>query len=372
MEILNIAVKEIKCIFRNKKILVMDIIFPLILIFVLGTVLSGALNKSPDIKDVNVGYTISSSGDLGTSFSKFVDSGNKLHMKFLKFKSYEQGIKAVENKDCEIFVEVKDSKILLYKNNSYDFEGSLVESVIRAFAQRYNAVASIADINPRALSGLDNDIASINLVKNTSLQGKREPCSMDYYAVSMLTLILMYSALTGLYSILDEVKTMDRVFCSPVNKNVILAGKLIGYMLFSAVQIMFLIVFSKYVFNAYWGAHIGIILLIALAESIMTMSFGMAMAFLIKDHNSSRSIVNLVIVVMGFLGGAYFPIDNIGKALQQVSSISPIKWINNSIFQIIYSNDYSMAGVSIVISLAAAAVFVFITSFSYRREGSLT
>lgn len=52
---------------------------------------------------------------------------------------------------------------------------------------------------------------------------------MDYYALTMLTLILMYSSIAGVFAIKSETiaRTLNRLLCSPVGKHEILIGKIL-------------------------------------------------------------------------------------------------------------------------------------------------
>lgn len=53
--------------------------------------------------------------------------------------------------------------------------------------------------------------------------------AMDYYALTMLTLILMYSSIAGVFAIKSETiaRTLNRLLCSPVGKHEILIGKIL-------------------------------------------------------------------------------------------------------------------------------------------------
>ena len=82
-------------------------------------------------------------------------------------------------------------------------------------------------------------------------------------------------------------------------------------------------------------------------------------------------ILNTFIPVMVLLGGGYVPLEVMaqgGSFLYKLSDISPLKWINQSIFRVIYDNDFSLVPTAIMINLAAAAVFIMASSLLYKKE----
>lgn len=131
------------------------------------------------------------------------------------------------------------------------------------------------------------------------------------------------------------------------------------------------ILFSKYVLNAYWGEHIWVVLLVLISEVLMTISLGAGTAFALKNEGAAMGILNTFIPVMVLLGGGYVPLEVMaqgGSFLYKLSDISPLKWINQSIFRVIYDNDFSLVPTAIMINLAVAAVFIMASSLLYKKE----
>lgn len=370
MSVLIIAFKTIKQTFRNKQAVIMGLLFPIVLIFILGTVLSGAFSDSTTFKDISVAYLEQDSGYLSKGFDGFIDKGNSIGIKYSKVNTEAEGLKAVKNGKSTGLLEINDKGMKLYKSDLAGIQGSVVESIMKSFLQRYGAVIEIAKVNPGALNEINNNTSYEGLVTNISLNNKAKPEAMDYYAVTMLTLIILYSSMTGMYSIAGEriAKTQDRLFCAPVSKYKILMGKILGTIIYSALQIVLIIAFSKFVFHAYWGDHLGTVFIIALAESVMTVSLGAGLSFIIKDTGVLSGLLSMFSSILAFLGGGYFPLDGMGKTMQLVTNISPVKWINQAMFQVIYSNDFSSVGIAIGISLLISAIFIAISSLGYRKE----
>ncbi|WP_010236666.1 ABC transporter permease [Clostridium arbusti] len=370
MSVFIIAFKEIKQTFRNKQSILMGLLFPIVLIFILGTVLSGVFSNSSTFKNISVTYIEESKGYLSEGFEGFIDKGNSLGIKFSKVQTADEGLKSVKDGKYTCFLKINDKGMELYKSDLAGIQGDVVESMMKSFLQRYGAVMEIAKVSPSVLAKINSNTNYGGLVKNISLNSKTKPEAMDYYAVTMLTLIILYSSMNGMYSIVGEktTKTANRLFCTPVSKYKILMGKILGNVIYSAIQIAVIIAFSKFVFHAYWGNHIGTIFIMALAEAVMMVSIGAGMSFIIKDSAALNGLLSMLSTIFSFLGGGYFPIDGMGKNVQLVTNISPVKWINQAMFKVIYSNDFSSVGIAIIMSLLIAAIFIGISSLGYRKE----
>ncbi len=71
MKFLNIAINEIKINFRDKKSMIMFIIWPMMLITVLGFSLNSAFNKIDLFKDTKVIYTMREDTKNKQAFEEF-------------------------------------------------------------------------------------------------------------------------------------------------------------------------------------------------------------------------------------------------------------------------------------------------------------
>jgi ABC-2 type transport system permease protein len=177
--------------------------------------------------------------------------------------------------------------------------------------------------------------------------------------------------MTASYGITKERvrKTYNRVLISPIKRYEFFIGKLFGSIILTIIQMIVVILFSKYVLNAYLGENMLIFGLIILAEIIMAVSLGQGIAFLVKNETAVSGLLNAIIPIMVLLGGGYFPLEQFGSnILTTVAKISPLKWINDALFKVIYANDYSRVLQAIFINLIVAVAFLMAASIKYREE----
>lgn len=372
MNILNVLIKEFKQNIRNWKANIMMVLFPIVLIMILGAAFTGQFDRTVKLGNIKVLYTAQSSKELNDSFKSFTaDLGKNMGVSFREISDVNEGISSVKDTEysCYIILSNNPEEFKIYKNARFNSDANLVESMVKSFASRYSAIAQIARSNHQVVGKILAD-NTMDFVKTESLDRKRQPGSLDYYAVSMLSLILMYSSLTGFWAIKSEknMRTGNRMLCSPISKYEVLTGKVLGSIAVTLLQASVVILFSKYVLKAYWGSDILTVLLVIAAESIMAISMGTGIAYLIKNDGAASGLLNSIIPVIVFLGGGYVPLSVMGEGIAKFSDFSPVKWVNDAIFRVIYDSDYSHVLTAILINLAVAAGFIIISAMFSKKE----
>lgn len=370
MRIFKIMTKEIKENLTDKKVMAMMVLFPILLMIILGFAFSNTFNNNFKLKDVKVIYTDNGSKEISAGFKNFIEKGKEIGIEFKEIKNIDQGISDIKNAKYSDYIVLKNDNITIYKNDRNGIDSNIVESMLSTFVDRDKAISAIAKANPFALKNITAD-SNYNFVDVVSLDRNRQPTSKDYYSVTMLTLIILYGSISGVYAIDSErtKKTGNRILTSPTKKYEILTGKLLGTAFSLLIQSAIVFVFSKYVLGAYWGSNIGIIFLLILSEILFSISIGVGLGFIIKKGNTASGIISAIIPFIAFLGGSYFPIDSISsKVLMQIANISPVKWTNSAIFQIIFSNDYSFVSTALLINLICAALFVGLSAYLFSKE----
>ncbi|MED2634690.1 ABC transporter permease, partial [Bacillus thuringiensis] len=130
--------------------------------------------------------------------------------------------------------------------------------------------------------------------------------------------------------------------------------------------ILLVMLFSKFVFQANWGDHLGIIFLILLTQIFLAISFGLGIGYITKTPESSRAIIMVIVQLSSIFGGAYFVIEE-----NFVTNLSPLTWANTAVMKIIYANDVGAALPVICLNLGISALFLLIAIIALRRREGL-
>ena len=372
--IFSIIKKEILQNFRDKKAAFWMILFPIIMIFILGISLSQFFGKSTlTVPKTTVIYTVEKDTEQIKNLENFFnDSKKELNMEFSKGTDKNQILEEVRRGKYDCYLDIKDSKeIKVYSNDIKGFNSALVTNLLSIYAEKTNAIESIIKENPQGIRVVQKD-SKPNFINIKALEKAKTPTAFDYYSVTMLTMIILYATVTGAMTILGERirNTMPRLSCSSVNKFSLFFGKLIGAFVVVTVQIGVLFLVTKYIFKADWGNNLAPIFGILLTLIFMAISLGMGFSRLFNNPNLVSVFSNITIVFLNFLGGAYIPLETFGQnnIIMLISNISPLKWTNQAIFKVIYGNDFSLISIAIIVNLAVGLFFMIVPNVFSRKE----
>jgi ABC-2 type transport system permease protein len=372
LNVLSIAWKEIKLSLRDKRTFIFMLAFPIVLMLILGSALSNAFNSKIQLDDIYVLYKTTANSQLSDSFQNFAKQTGKTGVHFKRVSGTVDGKNEVKENNYTAYVEVSDKGIQLYGSSRNSIEESIVQGMLTAFADKYNMVTAVASVDATKLSTVMTSGSEHDFIKESSLQSKKQPGSMDYYAIAMSTMIALYGAIYASSLIREERvrNTALRLVAAPIRKSEIFLGKIIGCLTVNAACLLAVVAFSHFVYKANWGNHIGIVLLVLLSEVFFAVSFGLGISYIAKTGEASRMMIMIVIQLSSFFGGAYFKINNPTGILNYVTNLSPLTWANQAITKIIYANDIGAALTPITLNLGISILFLGFAIISFqKREG---
>jgi ABC-2 type transport system permease protein len=369
LNIINIAWKGIKTDFRDIRTLFFMLAFPILLMLVLGTALSNTFTTSLPVDDIDVLYKDTSKSD---NFQFFMAEVEKSGITFKEATEKIDGEKEVKQRNYDGYVEVTGEGVQLFLNNGSSIEGNILQGMLSSFVGQSNIATEITKAAPEKLQSAFTREQSDDFIKETSLLADKQPGSMDYYAIVITTMIILYGAMGSSSLIVSERvrKTGDRLIASPVRKSEIFIGKVLGSLVSNSVCIILVISFSRLFFKANWGDNLGLVFLVLLTEVVFAVSMGIGVCFLTKTSAAPTVIIMLFVQLSSFFGGAYFKIENPEGIFKFITELSPLTWMNTAMTKIIYANDFSAAIPAITINLAGALLFLLVAIISLqRREG---
>ncbi|WP_163194156.1 ABC transporter permease [Clostridium thermarum] len=369
--LLNIMLKEIKQNFRDVKGTILMTLFPFVLMIILGTAFSGVFGEGETTKiKAKVLYKNEARQAVAEGFKQLVETLKENGMTFEENLDETSALDSIKAGKYSCYVVLKDDEIIIYKNEKLDLEANIVESVFKAFIDKFNLMSEIVKYKPEAAKYVLSS-EGVNAVERTTLDKKKSPRAIDYYAVTMVSLIIMYSSMAGMYSILSEKtrKTENRLLIAPISKNKLLIGKMLGTIVSTILQLTMVIIASKFILKANWGEDILTVAIILITEAMAFISLGVAVALLFKRESAANGILNTVIPAFAFLGGGYMNIEDIGsEALLKIANISPIRWVNIAILNIIYNNDYSGVSTTLAINVTSIIIIIILCVLLFRKE----
>ena len=309
MNILTIARKEIKNDFRDIRTLVFLLAFPIVLMLILGTALTNAFSSSVRLDDITLLYKMEAGSGTAQYWDQFMKGAAGSGVHFAAVKAGEDARSEVENDTYTGYVDVTDSGLHYYGSARSTIESNVAEGMLKAFADKYNLASGVAKTDPSKVGTVLAAAEGGDYVQEQSLHADKSPGAIDYYAMSMTTMIVLYGALSANSLMRGEItrNTSIRLLASPVKKSEIFTGKVLGSIVLNMLCVALVVAFSRLVYHAYWGSHYGAVFLVLLTKTMLAVSLGLAISYFMKG-DASRSLLMIVIQVSSFLGGAYFPV----------------------------------------------------------------
>lgn len=377
MHILRIAWKEIKHDFRDIRTLIFMIAFPIVLMLILGTALTGAFeggdfDDNIALNNLEIIYD-NSNENIEQPFDAFSEELEKSGIHFVPADEGTSGKEQVEQGETDAYLSIDDDGIDLFLNDQKSIGGSIIQGTLASFVDNYNLIAEISKVAPDKMNAVFASSPEHNYIQDQSLTADEKPGSMDYYAIVMTTMIALYAAISASHLITHERTrhTANRLMVAPVSKSNIFIGKVLGSVAINMVCIVLVVAFSKIFFHANWGDHLGIVFLILFTEVILAISFGLGLSFLFKTANGPMPVIMVVLQLAAFFGGAYFPIDDAKGILKIMTNLSPLTLENNALFQMIYANDFSAVMPAVAMNIGISILLLIFSTLSFRRREGL-
>jgi ABC-2 type transport system permease protein len=157
--------------------------------------------------------------------------------------------------------------------------------------------------------------------ENKLLAGK------TFYAAGLAIFFLFFTVQIGVNSLLDErhAGTLSRLMAAPLRRWSIIAGKGIMAFTLGLVSMVVLVIATTLLFGAEWGNPLGVFLLVV-AAIISALGIMAVVAGFAKTPEQAGNYSSMVAVVLGFLGGTFFPVGQAGGFLSDLRFITPHAW----------------------------------------------
>ena len=138
----------------------------------------------------------------------------------------------------------------------------------------------------------------------------------------------MFTVLSAAGGILEEKErgTFKRLLIAPIPQWSLLGGKLLAQFLMGVGQIALMFIFGALVFHVQLGASLLGLSLITLATCWATTSLGILLVAVIRSRKQIHPITTLVILGSSAIGGSWYPLFLMPKAVQQVARVTLVAW----------------------------------------------
>ena len=378
MILLTLIKKEIIQFFRNKTDVITMLIFPVILIFVMGKSLNGLMSMDKNIfSGKTIYYNIENDGGKNNNVQVFYDFITEFQktsdIKFVQSNDIKKVTQLVNKNEAICFINIDGDDIDYFRNeNEESTESKVFRNLYEQYMKKYTFIHYIAKTDSTKVSKI---LSSKN---NTEIKlegiGYDEVNSFTYYTFVELTLIILYISTITSISMYKEkfLHTMTRLRVSNIKKINIIISKIALGIIIGLMQILIVYICSTKLFDVDWGENTTYILLVLISFIIFSSVLGIFMYMVFDDQKTAYTFSNMLIIVMGFLGGSYVPLCLVKSAgiTSFLCQLMPNYWVNISLLGLNYNIDTPYYKMAIVISLGASVLMIILGNIiSKLKEG---
>ena len=340
-----IAIKDLKQRARDRTALLMAFVIPVVLVLIFDQTLSGV---SGPVSELEIVFVDEERSELGGIFRNQVlgsleDDGLVI---VLDADSEEEATQIVGDDDADAAIVLPpDFEMMAYTDepesihviaNVNSFLGPLVaEAVAEGFASELNtlsvamAATGVDASNPAAFGRVAANIAATQglITMEDFSASRKELDSTTFYSAGMAVFFVFFTVQFGITSLIEERKrgTMPRLLAAPIPTWSILAGKIMGTFAIGVVSMLVLFGATSLIIGAEWGNPVGVVLLLVLAV-LAAMGIMTLVASVTRTVEQAGNAQAVVAVVMGMVGGTFFPVTQIGGLIATVSLLTPHAW----------------------------------------------
>lgn len=323
---------NIKLMLRNKVILIVMAILPVIIISLLSNIFEDLLGKSYNAEDFTCGYQIADGSDYKDIEEQLKDvlkeNGITLKEYNKDYNDYETGMM---NNEFDVFIDVGDDTCTIYRDENKLTEAAVAEYIFLNYFEQYNnQVKIMTEMYEQGEMKLEEYDSSIISEK---IEADPVPTSIDYYGI---VYVIFFSWCTPIVTAVvlssERANRITKRFnISPMSKFSLYLGKLIPSVVAAIILTAISTIVSTLVFNIQWGNYLETILILIL-QILACNALGIVIFYLFNNTAISIALLWMLYMFFGLVGGTFATYMYSGMS-KTMLYFSPIYFENRTLIE---------------------------------------
>jgi ABC-2 type transport system permease protein len=365
--IIYILQKEFFQIFRNRTMVMIIIVAPLIQLFIL------AHAATMEIKNVDV-YLV----DLDLSQSSRELQGKFRGSPFFRIAgssfSYAEARESLKRNRADLILQIPSG----FERELEKYKGSTVQLVINAIN---NSEASL--INAYAVSIIKDYNRSL-VVNRLGLSGNPEPIKtsytlwynpeLDYKTYMVPGILVILVTLIGMFlSAMNvvrekEIGTMEQINVTPIRKYQLIIGKLLPFWFLALIELAFGLVFARLVFDIPILGSLWLIFLCAGVFLLVMQGLGLFISTFSNTQQQAMFLSWFFVVIFILMSGLFTPVESMPDWAQTINKVNPLAYLIGMLRMIMLKGSAFENVDSQLFTLLLLAVFMLsLAMLRYRK-----
>jgi ABC-2 type transport system permease protein len=375
----RIAWKDLMELFRNRLGLVLLIVMPLFMMVMVGFIYP----TNGTVTDLQVGVVNQDAGFNGVYLPSqgFLTGLNQIndqtHMLIMSNVSSLDELKDLVQRGQ------LEGGIVIPSNFSQSVmsgqQGTIIivsdESNPQISATIQGALKGVFDVMGTAMAQQNLNTTNIAVVKplNVQTQGvvNGNPSYFDFIAPGIMAMTVMMSVMTGLPVAISqekEIGTMDGMMVAPVNRLSILLGKTIAQTARGLIQGVIILALAIGLFGVTIQGNILLVFALLLLGVFSFVGLGIVVTSFTKDQETAQMLMMTLMFPMMFLGGVFFPIQQMPWYMQTISQFLPLTYASDALRKVmVLGAGIPQISTELIVLVGFGVVMIAIALPVFRR-----
>jgi ABC-2 type transport system permease protein len=194
---------------------------------------------------------------------------------------------------------------------------------------------------------------------------------LDYIAPAVLAVLILFFGflLTGISFLRERSQgTLERLMASPISKLDVVAGYLLGFLLFAVLQTLILFFYLIYVLDVSFHGALWQIIVFEVIIGILAVCLGIFTSVFARNEFQMVQFIPLIILPQIFLCGLLWPVSQMPDYLQWIAKFLPLTYGVDGIRALmLHGQGLLDIGKEIGILAGYAAGLMVLASLTLRR-----
>lgn len=358
MMLLSFLKKDIRQFSRRKANILFMFLIPIVLIVLMSYSLDRYMEGNVGtFQDGRILYMVNTENQHMNQFTIFKEQiSSDTGVQFEEIHSYGDGVERVNRQEAYAVISIHEQGYDYYRSPyNEDLGGKLIRT---AFEQTIAFITT--DTNTP-------------VVTTTVLEGNTVN-SFAYFTFSGLGLIMLYISSIIAHSVSNEkeLRTLERIKLAKVDDRLMLVSKIVFGVLIGVMQIAEVYVFSSFILDVHWGSNKPLMISVLLSLAVFSSTLGAIVGIAIKNKLLINNLVLMLVVLIGFLGGAFSPISML-ENIPVVSTIirgSPLYWSNQALTYLYSGTIDSSVWIAMAVCFGSSLLLLALYRLKTVRQNS--
>jgi ABC-2 type transport system permease protein len=416
MQIMDVAIKDLKRVFRSAFALIMMFGAPLLiaglLYFAFGGLAGGGgsfdlARTRVVIANLDQASSSASSFKAGEMLIKFLQDEDLAEMLEITIAPDEASARsAVDQQQADVALIIpanftqaalapdQKAAVLLYQDPTLTIGPGIVKDLVNHFMDGFSGAKIAAKVTNTTIQrngglpdpslsewataqyaaylGSSSHAAALHVVSPSGEAEQAESRSfmMGPIMAGMLVLFVFFMGANGAESIIREHEegTLARLFTTPASALMVLGGKFVGVFVTLVIQTTVLLAVSALIFHIYWGKPLSVGLA-TLGLIVAATGFGVMLMSFIKNTRQTGPVLGGVLTLTGMLGGLFSnSIPNIPEVMDKIALTMPQGWAMHAWKLSLAGNSAKTIILPVLVLVILGVLFFAIGLTFFRRR----